>query len=66
MRINEPVTQKEREYPAHCHLITTTDLRGKITAANEEFAEIAGYSIEELVGQHPQPAGRHSGYYPCV
>ena len=33
MRINEPVSQKERGYPDHYHLITTTDLRGKITAA---------------------------------
>ncbi|WP_417567275.1 PAS domain-containing methyl-accepting chemotaxis protein [Marinobacter sp.] len=51
MRVNEPVTKKERLYPENYHLITTTDLRGKITAANEEFAEVAGYSIDELVGQ---------------
>jgi aerotaxis receptor len=58
MRINEPVSQKERGYPDHYHLITTTDLRGKITAANEEFAEVAGYSIDELVGQ-PHNLIRH-------
>jgi len=58
MRINEPVSQKEREYPDHYHLITTTDLRGKITAANEEFAEVAGYEIDELVGQ-PHNLIRH-------
>ncbi|GGC63378.1 methyl-accepting chemotaxis protein [Marinobacter halophilus] len=52
MRRNEPVTGKEREFPANYHLITTTDLTGRITAANDEFAEIAGFSIEELVGQH--------------
>ncbi len=46
MRINEPVSQKERGYPDHYHLITTTDLRGKITAANEEFAEVAGYTVD--------------------
>ncbi|HAC28980.1 MAG TPA: chemotaxis protein, partial [Marinobacter hydrocarbonoclasticus] len=58
MRRNEPVTGHEREYPAHYHLITTTDLKGKITAANEEFAEVAGYSIDELVGQ-PHNLIRH-------
>ncbi len=49
MRINEPVSQKERGYPDHYHLITTTDLRGKITAANEEFAEVAGYTVDAFV-----------------
>ncbi len=58
MRVNEPVTRKERHYPDHYHLITTTNLRGKITAANEEFAEIAGYSVDELVGQ-PHNLIRH-------
>ena len=58
MRINEPVSQKERGYPDQYHLITTTDLRGKITAANEEFAEVAGYEIDELVGQ-PHNLIRH-------
>lgn len=58
MRINEPVSQKERGYPDHYHLITTTDLRGKITAANEEFAEVAGYTVDELVGQ-PHNLIRH-------
>lgn len=36
---------KERGYPDHYHLITTTDLRGKITAANEEFAEVAAIRL---------------------
>lgn len=58
MRRNEPVTQTERDFPARYHLITTTDLKGKITAANEEFAEIAGFSIDELVGQ-PHNLIRH-------
>lgn len=32
-------------------IISRTDLKGIITYANETFAEISGYSIEELVGQ---------------
>lgn len=58
MRRNEPVTGKERDFPARYHLITTTDLRGKITAANEEFIEVAGFSAEELIGQ-PHNLIRH-------
>ena len=33
-------------------LVSTTDLDGRITYANEEFCEIAGYSLDELTGQH--------------
>ncbi len=58
MRKNEPVTGKEREFPAYYHLITTTDLKGKITAANDEFSEIAGFTVDELVGQ-PHNLIRH-------
>ncbi|WP_341580762.1 PAS domain-containing protein [Marinobacter metalliresistant] len=58
MRVNQPVTQRERVYPEHYHLITTTDLRGKITAANEEFAEVADYPLDELMGQ-PHNLIRH-------
>ncbi|MDO6822441.1 methyl-accepting chemotaxis protein [Marinobacter sp. 1_MG-2023] len=51
MRRNEPVTQKEKTYPDDFNLITTTDLQGKITAANEAFSEVSGYTKEELIGQ---------------
>ncbi|MBL4583955.1 MAG: response regulator, partial [Pseudomonadales bacterium] len=33
-------------------LISATDIRGTITMANEKFAEISGYTIEELIGQN--------------
>jgi aerotaxis receptor len=52
MRRNEPVTQNEQAYPEHFNLITTTDLEGKITAANEAFSEVSGYTADELIGQH--------------
>ncbi len=58
MRRNEPVTGKERNYPDHYHLISTTDLKGKITAANEDFVEVAGFDIDELIGQ-PHNMIRH-------
>ncbi len=33
-------------------LVSITDLEGRIVYANQEFCEIAGYTQEELVGQH--------------
>jgi PAS domain S-box-containing protein len=33
-------------------LVSITDLNGKITYANDEFCTVAGYSLEELVGQN--------------
>ncbi|MGC8120631.1 methyl-accepting chemotaxis protein [Marinobacter sp. VGCF2001] len=58
MRRNEPITGHERDFPAHYHLITTTNLKGKITAVNDEFAEVAGYTPDELIGQ-PHNVIRH-------
>lgn len=52
MRRNEPVTRNERTYPGDLNLITTTDLDGRITAANEAFSEVSGYTADELIGQH--------------
>ncbi|MGL6607904.1 methyl-accepting chemotaxis protein [Aeromonas hydrophila] len=52
MRINQPVTQRERLYPEHQSLISTTDLESRITYANDEFCHIAGFNLEELQGEH--------------
>jgi len=42
----------EVEFPADVQLVSTTDLRGVITYANPAFCEIAGYSVDELVGHN--------------
>ena len=42
----------EKTYLASEQLVSITDLNGKITYANEEFCEVAGYTLEELVGQN--------------
>ncbi len=39
-------------------IISRTDLKGVITYANETFAQISGYSVEELIGQ-PHSIVRH-------
>lgn len=43
---------KEVAVKANQELVSTTDLRGVITYANDEFASVSGYSKEELVGQN--------------
>ena len=58
MRVNQPVTQRERLYPAHQNLISTTDLESRITYANDEFCQIAGFILEELQGS-PHNLVRH-------
>jgi len=46
------ITTIERTFSEQEQLVSTTDLNGTITYANPEFCQIAGYSLEELVGQH--------------
>ncbi|MAY41017.1 MULTISPECIES: PAS domain-containing protein [unclassified Neptuniibacter] len=45
-------TNIEQNYPADVRLISTMNLDGVITYANPEFCEVAGYSIDELVGMN--------------
>lgn len=52
MRVNEPVTQRERQYSDNFHLITTTSLDSRITAVNNHFLEVSGYQKEDLVGEY--------------
>lgn len=58
MRSNLPVTNNERTYSADQKLISGTDLQGKITHCNDAFAEVSGFTREELVGQ-PHNLIRH-------
>lgn len=58
MRNNQPVTGEEKTFEAHQRLISTTDLKGRITDCNEVFTSIAGYSREELMGK-PHNIIRH-------
>ncbi|MFM5881492.1 PAS domain-containing methyl-accepting chemotaxis protein [Aeromonas sanarellii] len=58
MRVNQPVTQRERLYPEHQNLISTTDLESRITYANDEFCQIAGFTLAELQGS-PHNLVRH-------
>ena len=48
MRNNQPITQRERTFPAQQRLISTTNTKGVITYCNDAFVEISGFSKEEL------------------
>ena len=48
----------ETEVPENELIISRTDLGGRITHANETFAKISGYEVDELVGK-PHNVVRH-------
>ena len=58
MRNNQPVTQREREFPDGLTLVSTTDPQGRITHCNAAFVQVSGFSYEELLGQ-PHNMVRH-------
>ena len=51
MKNNGPVTQKEIAYAESEVFVSTTDLKGITTTANDSFVRISGYSEVELVGK---------------
>ncbi|TKB56040.1 methyl-accepting chemotaxis protein [Ferrimonas aestuarii] len=58
MRVNQPVTQKEKPLSNECILLSTTDLHGNIKYANDTFVDVAEFSYEELIGS-PHNIVRH-------
>ena len=58
MRNNGPITQQEYLVPEGATLVSTTDLKSRITYCNPSFIEVSGYRREELLGQ-PHNMIRH-------
>lgn len=58
MKKNIPVTSREIAVPFGVSLVSKTDLKGRITYANDAFVKISGYSKEELLGK-PHNIVRH-------
>lgn len=50
---------REVEFGSDEQLVSTTDLRGVITYANDHFCRVAGYTREELIGK-PHSMVRHA------
>lgn len=51
MEFNSSEFLIETEVPSDELIISRTNLKGQITYANELFAQISGYSVEELIGK---------------
>lgn len=58
MRQNLPVTDREYVLMDGKTIVSTTDLKGKITYANPYFIEVSGFAEHELIGA-PQNILRH-------
>jgi len=52
MRNNKSLKNEEVHFEQSQELVSTTDLRGVVTYANQEFCSIAGYSEQELIGKN--------------
>jgi aerotaxis receptor len=52
MKKNYPVTGHEHVYGDDLTIISTTDIKGSITYANQDFVDVCGFSEEELVGKN--------------
>jgi len=58
MRKNLPVTNVEHVLEDNAALVSTTDLKSRITYANPSFINISGFTEEELIGA-PHNIVRH-------
>ena len=58
MRVNTPVIDREYPFPKGETLVSTTDLKGRITYCNKSFVAVSGYEHSELLGQ-PHNMIRH-------
>jgi aerotaxis receptor len=50
-RQKQSIINEEVNFENGVELISTTNKKGVITYANPDFCKIAGYSLDELVGQ---------------
>ncbi len=58
MRVNQPVTTHEVDFPADEPLVSRTDPGGRITFVNQAFIAVSGFSHQELIGS-PHNLVRH-------
>ncbi|MCX7897623.1 MAG: methyl-accepting chemotaxis protein [Rhodocyclaceae bacterium] len=52
VKINTPVTQREKPFPKGRYIVSKTDLKGIITDVNDTFIEVSGFTREELIGKN--------------
>ncbi len=66
--MSKPVVQptgRERSFEEYEIIVSKTDLKGRITYANDIFCRVAGYSETEVLGQ-PHSIIRHPDMPRCV
>lgn len=51
-RRNQEIIDEEVEFDDSEELVSTTDLRGVITYANDVFCRVSGFSRAELIGKN--------------
>ena len=51
MKKNYPVTQKEVPVSASANILSTTNPKGQITYVNQDFLDISGFEMDELIGK---------------
>ncbi|HEX4068408.1 MAG TPA: methyl-accepting chemotaxis protein [Acidobacteriaceae bacterium] len=56
--VSVPVTNVETLVPANVFIYSRTDLKGRILEANDAFAAISGYTIDQMIGK-PHNLVRH-------
>lgn len=52
MKRNFPVTGNEVAYADSANILSTTNLKGTITYVNDDFINISGFSVDELLGKN--------------
>ncbi len=52
MKINKPITSKEVHFSQDIEIISTTNLKGIIETANEDFINISGFEWDEIEGKN--------------
>jgi len=52
MKKKLPITNHEQTFADDANLLSTTDLKGALSYANEDFIKISGFDEEELVGKN--------------
>lgn len=44
MKMNLPITDRQIDLPFDANILSTTDLKGRLTHVNQQFLEISGYT----------------------
>ncbi len=52
MKNNQPITNNRRNFDQSTRIVSTTDVKGITTHANEDFINISGFSKDEILGKN--------------